>query len=391
MTTSSAELAELAEAREELRAVARALLSKTRPPATPGWSVLAASGWLGLEVPADLDGAGATFAEVAVIAEELGRAVACGPYLGSTVLGVGTLRELTASPESDDLLRQTAAGEALPVAVLADGTPATRQATADGVPFWLAKTPGGGVRLHGQAAFVPDAAQATSLLMLARATHDSAPVIVAVDPHAAGITIDAQPVVDETRQFAQVTAGGAEIAPAAIWRFAEDPRAAVRRLQDRAAVTVACDSLGVAEAMLDATVSYAKVREQFGRPIGSFQAVKHACADMFVQVTVSRQLITSAVTAIAAAAPAPAGTVSAGTVSASTAAGGTAATIAAAMAKSYACDAAVEVAGKAMQLHGGIGYTWESGIHRYLKRAALNRSLFGSPADYRRRLAARYR
>jgi alkylation response protein AidB-like acyl-CoA dehydrogenase len=122
--------------------------------------------------------------------------------------------------------------------------------------------------------------------------------------------------------------------------------------------------------MLSATVGYAKVREQFGRPIGSFQAVKHACADMLVAVSVSRQLVGAAVQAIAEDHPD--------------------ADVAAAMAKSHACASAVDIAGKAMQLHGGIGYTWESGIHVYLKRAALNRSLFGSPAAHRRYLAQRY-
>jgi alkylation response protein AidB-like acyl-CoA dehydrogenase len=158
---------------------------------------------------------------------------------------------------------------------------------------------------------------------------------------------------------------------AEVLAFGGDPETAIRDLLDRAAVAVACDSLGLCEAMLSATVSYAKVRNQFGRPIGSFQAVKHACADMFVTIEVSRQLVGAAVDAIAAARP------DAG--------------VAAAMAKSHTCAAAVDIAGKAMQLHGGIGYTWESGIHVYLKRAALNRSLFGSPAAHRRELAKRYR
>jgi alkylation response protein AidB-like acyl-CoA dehydrogenase len=135
-------------------------------------------------------------------------------------------------------------------------------------------------------------------------------------------------------------------------------------------VAVACDSLGLAQAMLDATVSYVKVRNQFDRPIGSFQAVKHACADIQVALAVSRQLVGAAVDSIAR---------------------GDDAGAAAAMAKAYTCSAAVEIAGKAMQLHGGIGYTWESGIHVYLKRAALNRSLFGSPTVHRQRLAQRYR
>ncbi len=146
-----------------------------------------------------------------------------------------------------------------------------------------------------------------------------------------------------------------------------------RAARVNAAVAVACDSLGLSEAMLDATVAYARVREQFGRPIGSFQAVKHACADMLVQVSVARELVTRAVRQLADDPDDPD------------------ATVAASMAKSYASSTAVAVAGQAMQLHGGMGYTWESGIHRYLKRATLNRSLFGSPAAHRRRLAARYR
>jgi alkylation response protein AidB-like acyl-CoA dehydrogenase len=116
------------------------------------------------------------------------------------------------------------------------------------------------------------------------------------------------------------------------------------------------------------------MREQFGRPIGSFQAVKHACADMLVQVSVARELVAAAAQRLA-----------------EDALGDPATSVAASMAKSYACAAAVDVAGKAMQLHGGIGYTWESGIHVFLKRAALNRSLSGSPAAHRQRLAARYR
>jgi alkylation response protein AidB-like acyl-CoA dehydrogenase len=154
-----------------------------------------------------------------------------------------------------------------------------------------------------------------------------------------------------------------------VWRFAGDPEteaaaeAAVRRLADRAAVAVACDSLGLMAAMLDATVAYAKVREQFGRPIGSFQAVKHACADMLVQVSLSRELVQAAIRAVAR--DADAGT-------------------AVSMAKSHVTGTAVDVVGAALQLHGGIGYTWESGVHVYLKRAALNRSLFGSPRAHRR-------
>jgi alkylation response protein AidB-like acyl-CoA dehydrogenase len=144
----------------------------------------------------------------------------------------------------------------------------------------------------------------------------------------------------------------------------------MQRLFDGAAVAVSCDSLGVGAAMLDATVAYTGMREQFGRKIGSFQAVKHACADMLVQLSVARRLVDAAVHAHAA--------------------GAADAAVAVSMAKAFTGTAAVQIAGMAMQLHGGIGYTWESGIHVYLKRATLDRSLYGSPAWHRRRLAQRY-
>jgi alkylation response protein AidB-like acyl-CoA dehydrogenase len=122
--------------------------------------------------------------------------------------------------------------------------------------------------------------------------------------------------------------------------------------------------------MMEATVAYASVRQQFGRAIGSFQAVQHACADMLVQVTVSRELVGLALRTLAEGDPEADRAVS--------------------MAKSHVCSMAVDVAGKAMQLHGGIGYTWDSGVHTYLKRGVLNRSLFGSPKTHRRRLAEHY-
>ncbi|HTM83817.1 MAG TPA: acyl-CoA dehydrogenase family protein, partial [Mycobacterium sp.] len=202
---------------------------------------------------------------------------------------------------------------------------------------------------------------------------DSAGAEVAVDIAGDLLTVTPQPVLDETCRVAAVTAGGLAVADSAVLRFAEHH--GVRSVTNRAAVAVACDSLGLAEAMLAATVSYVQTREQFGRPIGSFQAVKHACADMLVKISVARALVHAAVDALVADGCDPANDADA----------------AVAMAKSYTCGAAVEVVGKALQLHGGIGYTWESGIHAYLKRAAFNRALFGSPAAHRQHLAQRYR
>ncbi len=313
---------EFAEFHAELRSVAGDVLAKDR---SVDWATLVEAGWVGLEVPEQFGGAGATFAEVAVICEEMGRAASANSYLGSAVLAVSTLNALQPSDTRDELLADVASG-AIRLAVAVD--------TPD---------------------FVPDADGADRVLLVTGGG--------VVDATVAG----PRPVLDETRRLATVSARGDE---PAVMAFDSDPAAAHSRLLHRAAVAIACDSLGLSEAMLSATVAYAKVRHQFDRPIGSFQAVKHACADMAVKISVARQLVSAAVDAVAE--------------------DRSDAGVAVAMAKSYACGTAVDIVGKAMQLHGGIGYTWESGIHVYLKRAALNRSLFGSPAAHRQELAKRY-
>ncbi|WP_216898487.1 acyl-CoA dehydrogenase family protein [Nocardia alni] len=354
---------EFAEIHDEVRAVARDLLGRSGPGARIAPNVLAAQGWLGLEVPEALDGAGASFAETAIVLEELGRAVTGSACLGTVVLGVGTLGELVASPGRDALLRAVASGDT----VVASALPADLDDGLAPTPFHIERS-ADGPRLYGRAEFVPDACSADHVLF--PASDAGVPVIVSVAADATGLSRTAQEVLDETREFGTVTADGLAVPRDSLWSFAGDPAAARARIHDRAAVAIACDSLGLGEAMLAATVAYAGAREQFGRPIGSFQAVKHACADMLAQVTMARRLVTAAVGQIAANDPD--------------------AWAAAAMAKSYTCTAAVHIAGKAMQLHGGFGYTWESGIHRYLERATLNRALFGAPAAHRRRLSARY-
>lgn len=365
-------MAEFSEAHDELRTVAREVLNGLSPLVTGGkaplpadWDVMAASGWLGLEVPEAYDGAGATVAEVAVILHELGRAAVASPYLGSVVLGVGALNLLQPRPQVGEMLESVASGRECAAVVLPTGAECL---AAPAAPFTLRRD-GRGLLLNGSADFVPDATEADRLLIVA-GDPDGGPVIVQVGTGQPGLQISPQPVIDLTRRLALVRAVDVEIDAAAVFTFAHDPPGSCARLLDRGAVATACDSLGVAEAVLEATVAYVEVRHQFGRPVGSFQAVKHACADMLVQVTVGRELVEQAVVAVAS--------------------GADDAWIAVSQAKSHVGQSAVEVAGKAMQLHGGIGYTWERGIHTFLKRATLNRSLFGSPSAHRRRLGARF-
>jgi alkylation response protein AidB-like acyl-CoA dehydrogenase len=362
--------ADASELHDELRAVARNMLGKLRdqgsPDAAAAWRQLAGAGWLGLDVPEAHGGAGATLAEVAVVLEEMGRAPVPTAYLGTAVLGTGLLALLEPGAGRDDLLSRAAAGEArLAVAMASEECGPARAED-----FRLS-----GLRLEGGSPFVVDAPGADRLLVLAREP-DGGRAVVALDPAAGGVRVEPRPLIDATRQVGSVSVSvdgegdGVAVDEGAVWRFAGDPDAAVGALLDRAAVATACDAVGVSEAMLAATVAYAGARHQFGRPIGSFQAVKHACADMLIALSLSRELLAAAVAAVAAGEPD--------------------AWVAASMAKAHACGAAVEIAGKAMQLHGGIGYTWESGVHVYLKRAALDRALFGSPAAHRRRLASRY-
>jgi alkylation response protein AidB-like acyl-CoA dehydrogenase len=340
----------------ELHTVARKMLAR----GTVEWKLMADAGWLGLEVPEDLGGSGVTFAEAAVILQELGRAAAVSPFLGTVALGVGALN-LLAAQGAPERLAEIAAGD-LRLAVALPAGDATR------IAFRLLREDGI-LRLQGNAEFIPDAAQAQQLLVCALDL-DGVPVMVATTPDGPGLLTTEQPVIDATRSFASISAASAPVNLDGVWRFQGDPQRSVRDLLNRGALAVACDSLGVAEAMLAATVGYAGVRQQFGRFIGSFQAVKHACADMLVQVTIGRELLAAAVQATAAQDPD--------------------AWVAVSMAKSFLGGLAVEVAGKAMQLHGGFGYTWESGLHAYLKRAVLDRALFGSPATHRARLATRY-
>lgn len=350
---------DLSEFHEELRAAARGLLAASGPDANPDRESIVRAGWTELEVPADFGGAGGTFAETAVILTELGRAAARTRY-SSVALSIATLGMLRPGESRDRLRAAVVNGSAIPAVVLG-------AESVECAPLTLSES-AGEFFLDGTATFVADVSGADPLLVLAT-DRDGDPVVVVLEPdRAARLRVADTPVLDATRHFGTVHADAVAVPPDAIRRFVE-PDAAVAALRARAAVSLACDSLGLAEAMLERTVDYCSVREQFGRRIGSFQAVKHTCADMLVSVTVARKLVSAAVRDVARG--------KSGATSVS-------------MAKSYACAAAVEIAGKAVQLHGGIGYTWESGIHVYLKRATLNRSLHGSPADHRRRLALRY-
>ncbi|GGL18975.1 acyl-CoA dehydrogenase family protein [Nocardia jinanensis] len=367
---------EFTEFHDELRTVARELLGKCGAADGIDWPALVRAGWTGLEVADGYGGAAAGYSEVGILLEEVGRAAARTAYPSVASVGIGALSLLEPNAHRDAVLRETVTGTAIPIAVLggnmvpAAGGETACAGTGGIVPTFRLTQTTEGFELSGTADFVLDSPAATTLLIPAHAV-DGTVRIALVASGASGLRIDDRPVVDETRSVGQVSARGVVLAAEAVRPLPADGGRGLRALYDRAALAVACDSAGICAAMLDVTVEYVRLREQFGRPVGSFQAVKHACADMLVDLTIARRLVSDALSVPVDGSPDSVRAVSA--------------------AKAYTGEAGVRIAGKAVQLHGGIGYTWESGIHRYLKRATLNRALFGSPADHRREFARRYR
>ncbi|MCY4665920.1 MAG: acyl-CoA/acyl-ACP dehydrogenase [Acidimicrobiaceae bacterium] len=290
------------------------------------WAAMVEQGWTGIAVPESLGGVGLGMVEAAVLLEQTGAHLAPVPLLQQ----LAALAVLAGGPWGDRLL----SGEA--VACVAR-TPLAR--SGDG-PVSGRTEP----VIHGAGADV----------LVAPAGDE----LVAVD--LSRIARSAEPAMDRTRELARITL---DAAPATT---VGGPQEVAAHL-DRGAVFHSAEMLGGAEAVMNLAVEYAKVREQFGRPIGSFQAVKHRCADMLVDVEGMRSAVYHASWALGAAtADAPA---------------------AAATAKIWCGDAGVRVAESALQVHGGIGFTWEADVHLFLKRAQLDQTAFGDARHHRTRLA----
>ncbi|MFD4022008.1 acyl-CoA dehydrogenase family protein [Streptomyces sp. NPDC058576] len=342
---------------------------------------LAAQGLTGIHLPEAYGGGGGGLLDLAVVLEEAAYASLPGPYLATVLTGAVLGR--AGGPGTGDLLRSIAAGTLTAALALTPGT--------------LTATPAeGGHRLDGTAPPVLSA-DAADLLLLPAATPDGE-LWFLVDAGAEGIAVRPHRSVDPTRPTAEVRADAVHV-PAHRTVRTGDP-ALVR---DLAAVLLAADACGTAARSLDTAVEHAATREQFGRPIGAFQAVKHLCADMLVRLEQARALAWDAAraadegfdgagsggTGSDGAGPADEGPDGAGSVDeGSGRAGAEARGLAAALAAATAPEAAYTCAKDAIQILGGIGFTWEHDAHLRLRRAVLARQLLG-PADAHRLRAAR--
>ena len=324
-------------------------------------------GWSGLAIPERFGGAGLGWVELCILQEEQGRRLVASPFLGTVALAAPLIGAAGSEAQCADLLARIAAGKAR-VACALTGTEG--RAGVAGVAVELRAGSDGGFVLEGTSDFVIHADSADLLLVLARTpgSHGAAGLSVAVLPgDAPGLTISPHVMLDLTRPMSRVTLSGVPVGRGALLGAPGEAGAAIGRALRYAQVAVAAEALGGAEQVLEMTVEYVKRREQFGRPIGSFQAIKHRLADMMVQVEAARSASWYAACVVDERSAELAE--------------------AAAIAKSYCCDAFYDCAASAIQLHGGIGFTWEHDAHLYFKRARASATLLGSPAWHREQLA----
>lgn len=360
---------------EQLRATVRAFLAETSPESEvrrlmdtptgfdPGvWRRMATElGLQGLAIPEEYGGAGCGMVEVGLVLEEMGRALLCAPYLSSAVLATTALVRCTDEPLRKRLLPALADGRRIGAFALTEDS-----ARWDRAGVALRAVPGAGDRwrLTGHKNFVLDGAAADFVLTVA-AVPDGIGLFL-VDGDAPGLTRSPLPALDPTRRQARL-----EYRDVLASRVAHDGDgwALVAAVLDRAAVALAAEQIGAAAQALDTAVEYAKTRRQFGRPIGSFQAVKHLLADVLVEVESARA---AAHFAMLSADGDDEGL-----------------PVVASLAKAFCSDACLTAALENVQVHGGIGFTWEHSAHLYLKRAKTSQLLFGDPAYHRELIARR--
>ncbi len=325
------------------------------------WSQMAEQlGLQSLIVPEEYGGQGFTWVEMTVVLEEMGRALLCAPFFSTSVLATSTLLAADDDSASADYLPGMASGETIATVAFTEengrwdesGITATAEPAGDG---WA---------ISGVKSYVLDGHTAGLVLVAARTAAGVS--IFAVDGEAAGLTRSPLATMDQTRKQAKLEFANT---PARLVGTDGAGWATLTKVLDLAAVALAAEQVGGAQMVLDMSVEYAKVRVQFGRPIGSFQAIKHKCADMLLEVESAKSAAYYAAWCAAEdndELPAMAS-----------------------LAKSYCSEAYFHAASENIQIHGGIGFTWEHPAHLYFKRAKSSELLFGDPTYHRELLAQR--
>ncbi|OGK80393.1 MAG: hypothetical protein A2X52_20500 [Candidatus Rokubacteria bacterium GWC2_70_16] len=331
------------------------------------WARLAEQGWLGLISPEEFGGMGLGFVDLVVLMEEMGRAVVPGPYFSTVVLGGLAILEAGAAAQKKEWLPKIAEGERR--ATLAWMEPSAMLGP-EGVTL-AASRDGDRFLLSGTKLFVHDAHTADAIVVAARTssgkTAEEGITLFLLPKGTAGLAVTLLPTMDQTRKLCEVTLTGVSVGAEAVMGEVGGGWPPLARVLDRATVALCAEMCGGAQKVLEMTVEYAKIRQTFGRPIGSYQGVKHKAADMLVDVENSKSITYYAAWAMDEGVPEG--------------------PLAVSMAKAYVSDAYRRVAAAGIQLHGGIGFTWEHDLHLYFKRAKGSELTFGDATHHRERVA----
>jgi alkylation response protein AidB-like acyl-CoA dehydrogenase len=334
---------------------ARAMMEDERGWRDDVWRRMASLGFMGVPFPEQYGGVGQGFIALTIVLTEMGRVVFPGPYFSTVVMAGHAVLEAGTEEQRKELLPQIAGGDL--IATLAFDE--TRNRWDENAISVTATPVADGFTLSGEKRLVIDGAQSHRHIVAARAGDE---VSLFVTRPQEAVTRTPASLIDQTRKVADVRFDDARAD-----MLGEPGWEPLQRILDRICVGLAAEMLGGAARVLELSVAYAKDRVQFGRPIGSFQAVKHRAADMLLDVESLRSAVYYAAWAIERGHPD--------------------ASLAASMAKAYASDAYRRVAASGIQIHGGIGFTWEHDMHLYFKRAKASEAAFGDAVWHRDRMA----
>jgi alkylation response protein AidB-like acyl-CoA dehydrogenase len=325
------------------------------------WPKLVDLGWTGLLVPEEHGGLGGSFVDLVVVLEEAGRALLPGPFLSTATGATAAVVAGGSAAQRAEWLPRIARGALRATLAVAEES---GRFDADGIAL-PARRGERGLVLVGEKHFVADAQVADVLVVAARTggAGEHGIVVGLVDRLSPGVTVTPLRSVDMSRRICRVALDGVRIPPERVLGAPDAGWPILRRALEVSAAGLAAEMVGTAQAALDRTVAYVKERAQFGRAVGSFQAVKHRCVDMLVGVENARSLAYYAAWAVDEDSPE--------------------ARRAVAMAKAYASDMVKQVTSEAIQLHGGIGFTWEHDMHLYHRRALAQEAAFGSAPAHR--------
>ena len=325
------------------------------------WSQMAEQlGLQSLMIPEEFGGQGFGWVELVVVLEEMGRSLLCAPFFSSVVLSASALQLAGDEAAQGEYLPKIASGELISTVALTEENGRWDESGVTAV----ASPSGDGWTIDGAKHYVIDGHIADMIIVAART--DAGVSLFAVDGNASGLDRAALSTMDQTRKQAKLTLTAT---PATLIGTNGEGWSVLEKVLDRAAVGLAAEQVGGAQKVLDMSVEYAKDRVQFGRPIGSFQAIKHKCADMLLEVESAKSAAYYAAWCAAEdndELPAMAS-----------------------LAKSYCSEAYFNATAENIQIHGGIGFTWEHPAHLYFKRAKSSELLFGDPTYHRELLASR--